>query len=428
MAHGRAMVGTLAPSVVRLGGAGLQFLSTVLVARALGDGPGALFFFWAAVLTTGAPIATFGLEQIALRQVPRTHRDAPESVARLVGVLRAISLVVSALLGGALVVYAAWPDAARSGIQLWHFLPPFALAGIALSLINGESLKGLSRPVLGTVYGHFLPVALFCVLVALFARRLEAPGILALYTGSYVVAALAARFAPDPVFRGRLVHRPSRVELNGLLREGGLVCCASLFGALGFILPLAILERSQPAAEVSHVTTAFRIAILFLVLASAVHGVFAPALSRAAEAARPLGPVFRTYGKAIMIATATLALPLGFGILFPELVMSVFGEGFRDGADVLRLLLIVQLASLLLGPVPHLVLMTGHTSFLARISAVKFVLAVALALLLVPRYGGIGMVAAMGIAFVGEEILGLAYVVAKLKARDRHPESAASDP
>lgn len=423
MAHGRALVGTLAPSAVRLGGAALQFLSTVLVARALGDGPGALFFFWAAVLTTGAPIATFGLEQIALRQVPRLHRDDPAAVARLVGVLRGISLVVSAALGGVLVAYAAWPEASQSDFRLWHLLPPFALAGIALSLINGESLKGLSRPVLGTVYGHFLPVALFCLLVALFARRLDSPGILALYSASYLVSALAARFAPDATFRGCLVRMPARAELNGLLREGGLVCCASLFGALAFIVPLAILERSQPAAEVSHVTTAFRIGILFLVLASAIHSVFAPALSRAAEAASPLGPVFRTYGKAVAIASATLAAPLGFGILFPGLVMSVFGEGFRDGAEVLRLLLLVQLASLLLGPVPHLVLMTGHTSFLARIGFAKFGIAVLLAAALVPKFGGIGMVAAMGIAFVGEEIAGLAFVAWKLRARNRSPET-----
>jgi len=415
----------LAPSVVRLGGAALQFLSTVLVARALGDGPGALFFFWAAILTTAAPIATFGLEQIALRQVPRLHRDDPAAVARYIGTLRAVSVLVSSMLGFALVVYAALSQTDPIGFRLWHLLPPFALAGIALAQINGESLKGLSRPVLGTVYGHFLPVALFCLLVALFARHLDSPGILALYSGSYLVAALAARLAPDPTFRGRFVSTPRSVELKGLLREGGLVCCASLFGALGFIVPLAVLERTQPAPEVSHVTTAFRIGILFLVLASAIHSVFAPALSRAAESSRPLGPVFRTYAKAVAIALATLFVPLVFGILFPGLVMSVFGESFREGAEVLRLLLLVQLASLLLGPVPHLVLMTGHTSFLARIGFAKFAIATGLALLLVPRFGGIGMVAAMGIAFIGEEIVGILYVAAKLRARNRSAEVTA---
>jgi len=420
----RRAAATLLPSAVRLGGAALQFLSTVIVARALGDGPGALFFFWSAVLMTAAPIATFGLEQIALRHVPRLHRDDPAAVARYIGGLRAISLLVSCLLGLGLVAYAVFAQAGPDEFHAWHLVLPFALAGIALTQINGESLKGLSRPVMGTVYGHLLPVSLFCLLVALFAQRLDSPGVLSLYAASYLVAALAARFAPAAEYRGHFLARPGRAALNLLLRDGALVCCASLFGALGFIVPLAILEWTHPPAEVSHVTTAFRISILFLVLAAAIHSVFAPSLSRNAELPRPCGPVLRVYGKSVLIALATLGLPLAFGIAFPEMVMSVFGADFVQGAEVLRLLLLVQLASLLLGPVPHLVLMTGHTAFLARLGAVKFALAAGLSLLLVPRLGGSGMVIAMGIAFIGEEIVGLGYVVAKLRSLNRNAEVA----
>lgn len=396
-------------------GAGIQFLSTVIVARALGDGPGAVFFFWSSILMTASPIATYGLEQIALRNVPRLQRDGHEAVGIFVAGLRSLSLLLSFLIGLGLVVYAIATEPDPGGFRLWHLLTPLALGSIAITLINGEALKGLSRPVAGTVYGHLLPVTLFCVLVSLFAKQLGSPGLLTLYTGSYLAGALAARFAPGGDFKHRYFAWPARKKLRALLREGFAICCVSVFGSLGFIVPLAMVELMRPAAEVSYLTTAFRIAILFIVLASAIHGVYAPALSRSAELEKPFAPVFRVYGKAIGIALVALCLPLGFGIAFPEVVMSVFGESFRAGAEALRLLLLIQLISLVLGPVSHLLLMTGHTAFLARLGIAKFVAAVLLSFLFIPRFGGIGMVAAMGIAFITEEIIGLGYAVIKLR-------------
>ncbi len=418
---------TLAPSAVRMVGAGFQFLSTVMVARTLGDGPSALFFFWSSVLMSSGPIASYGLEQIALRNVPRLERHGADTVARFVANLRGMSLALALLLGLVWSVYAVATQPAPGGFRLWHLLPLFAQGAISLTLINGEVLKGLSHPVLGNVFGHVLPAGLFCGLVALalLFGRPDSPGVLALYAGSFVGGAALAHYAPCGSYRGRFLLWPDRATFRTLLREGFPVCCVSLFGALGFIVPLAICEATRPAAEVSHLTAAFRIAILFIVLSGAIHGVFAPALSRSAELSRPLGPVMRVYGKSIGIALLTLAPALVVGIAFPDWVMSIFGGEFRDGAGALRLLLVVQLLSLLMGPVPYLLLMTGHSAFLARLGVVKFLLVVLLSLLLIPRMGGNGMVLAMGIAFLGEGIIGIAYAVSKMRSRETQEPDAA---
>lgn len=406
-------------------GAGFQFLSTVIVARTLGDGPSANFFFWSSVLMTSAPIATFGLEQIALRNVPRLHRDNPENVGRFVAHLRAISVLLSFLIGLGWVAYAVMSPPAPGEVRLWHFLPPVLLGAIAVALINGEAFKGLSRPVMGSIYGHLLPVSLFFLSVSLFAKYLGSPGILTLYTGSYLIGALAARHTGGGDFRKCFLIWPDRTTLRALLGEGFPICLVSVFGALGFIVPLAFFELTRPAAEVSHLTAAFRISILFAVLSAAIHSVFAPALSRSAELPDPLRPVFLVYGKAILIALAALALPLGFGIAFPDRVMSIFGAEFHEGAAPLRLLLLLQLISLVLGPVPHLLLMTGHTVFLARIGVVKFISVVLLSLYFIPRHGGSGMVYAMGLSFVGEEIAGLIHAFRKLRTE---PNREAAQP
>lgn len=419
---------TLMPSAVRMIGAGFQFLSTVMVARSLGDGPSALFFFWSSVLMTSGPIASYGLEQIALRNVPRLEREGPGAVAAFVANLRAMSLALSLLLGLGWIVFAVSTEPAPGGFQSWHLLPLFAQGAIALTLINGEALKGLSHPVLGSIFGHVLPTGVFCALVALAtfgAAEFDATEILALYTGSFVLGAVLARFAPGGAFRGRFVRWPAAASFRSLLREGFPVCCVSLFGALAFIIPLAICEVIRPAAEVSHLTAAFRVSILFVVLSGAIHSVFAPALSRSAEEERPLRPVMRVYGKAIGIALLTLGLPVTLGMMFPGAVMAVFGEEFHDGAAPLRLLLLIQLISLMMGPVPYLLLMTGHTAFLARLGIVKLVVVVGLSVVLIPRFGGSGMVVAMGIAFLGEGLTGIAYAVAKMRAQEKRPYESA---
>jgi len=413
---------TLLPSAVRMVGAGFQFLSTVMVARSLGDGPSAPFFFWSSVLMTSGPIASYGLEQIALRSVPRLEREGEGAVASFLARLRALSLAVSVLLGTGWTLYAVATEPAPGGFRAWHLLPLFAQGGIALTLINGEALKGLSRPVLGSVFGHVLPVGLFFLLVAAFARRSDSTAILAFYAGSFIAGAALARFAPGGSFRDRFLLWPDRRTLANLLREGFPVCCVSLFGALAFIVPLAICEVLRPASEVSHLTAAFRVSILFVVLSGAIHGVFAPALSRSAEEPSPLRPVLRVYVRSIVIALLVLGAPLAIGVAFPGAAMSIFGDEFRNGAASLRWLLVIQFLSLLMGPVSHLLLMTGHTVFLARIGIVKFALVTLLSTLLVPRWGGLGMVAAMGVAFLGEGLAGVAYAVLKMRRHSATPE------
>lgn len=410
------LIQTLAPSAVRLIGAGFQFLSTVVVARSLGGESSAGFFFWSSILMTSGPIASYGLEQIALRNVPRLEAQGPDVVAHFVGNIRALSLALASLLGLGWALYATYTET-NGGFHLWHLLPIAAQGAISITLINGEAFKGLSRPVFGSLYGHVLPTGIFCIFALMFAGKVESPGMIAAYTVSFVVGALLAKIAPGGDFRAHFISWPDKDTRQSLLREGLPVCCASLFGAFGFIIPLAICERMLPPAEISHLTAAFRIAILFVVLSGAIHGVFAPELSRSSQEPRPLRPVLRVYWKASGIALATLILPMMVGILYPTLTMSVFGEDFTQGALALELLLVLQLICLFLGPVAYLLLMTEHTVFLARLGMAKLVITVTLSTLLIPQYGSTGMVIAMGIAALIEAITGFSFAIVKMRAR-----------
>ncbi len=404
------------PPGIRLSGAAVQFLSTVLIARYLGDSGSSAFFFWSAVLTSFAIVATFGLEHLVLRNVPRLKRTGdPDTVLEYLATIRGICLTLSLVIGLGLVLY-AYLKGDPNGIhfQYWYFLLPLTLGAMALCVVNGEALKGLSKPASGVFFGHFVPVTLFCGLIVLNLNHLSSPLLLALYACAYVTGVIVVRFGPTDLMRGNLFSVPDWKGSRSTLTEGLPIFSSSALGALCYVIPLAILEYSRSPAEVSHLTTSFRVSILLSVLATAIHGVFAPQLSCAAEVKGGMKGVFKVYAKSTWFTFGVLIIPAMVGILFPEWVMSIFGEDFRSGADTLRWLLVSSALSMFIGPVHQLLVMTGNTNFLAVSGMVKLLLTVTLSILLIPEYGGIGLVVAVVFSFLLEEIVGLTWVFVSL--------------
>lgn len=411
------MLRVFAPPGVRLAGAGIQFLSTIIIARQLGDEKSAGFFFWSAILMSLASVATFGLEHLVLRNVPRLHDGGSrKKLESYISSIRSIVLILSGVIGIGLMAYASFRYGGdKEGFQIWHPLLPLALGAIALTLINGETLKGLTRPVAGIFFGHFIPVSMFCALIILNTDKLTVPFLIVIYTFAYVFGVTSIRFVPSKTCHSKMFSLPPAKQSKAILAEGFPVFCTNALGALCYIVPLMLLDFLRPASEVAYVTTSFRISILLAVLATAIHGVFAPQLSRAAGIPGNSLNIFKVYGKATVMTLLALVLPFGIGIAFPDWIMSIFGEQFRAGADTLRILLIFGATSLCVGPMFHLLLMTGNTRILARLGVVKLLLVSALSALLIPSLGGIGMVIAMGTAFFLEEVFGLVYVARQLK-------------
>ena len=408
------VVRTFGPSAVRLTGAGIQFINTILIARLLGEAEAAPFFFWSAILMSWAPIATYGLEQLALRHTPRLKSDGPDVVGAFLAPLRMMSILAAALIGFGLIGYAVLQDLSAGGFQTWHLLMPIAVASMALCSINGEALKGLSHPTWGMVYGHFIPVSTFLLCICLLWSKASSPILLTAYTGSYLLAVLLARFGPVSEFRRPHFAIPPREKITQILKDGLPVCSVNLFGALSFVIPLAILEHTRSPGEVTHVIAAFRISILFGIVSTAIHGVFAPNLAEAADQPNPLRPVMGIYLKSVWITLGVLLIPLLIGVAYPGEIMQIFGPGFDDASTTLILLLLIQVASLTLGPVLLLLLMAGHTRTMAWLGFCKLLVAASLALVLVPKWGGPGMVVTMAIAFLGEEIFGMGIVIRRM--------------
>ena len=85
----------------------------------------------------------------------------------------------------------------------------------------------------------------------------------------------------------------------------------------------------------------------------------------------------------------SVAIALVFGI-FGAMVLRLFGPGFEQGYPALMILTLGMLSGAFVGPVAHLLTMTGHQAITARVQITCAALAVVLGLAFTPLWGIVG--------------------------------------
>lgn len=180
-------------------------------------------------------------------------------------------------------------------------------------------------------------------------------------------------------------------------RSGATIAAAPIITQAGNWIVLLAITAIMSSADAG----IFRMAVLVCMLMQLVNTSFAtmagPYLSRAADAG-DLAQVRRT----ILIAGSiglVIASPVGLAaLLFPEFVLSLFGNEFTSGAVALQLIAIGQLIDVLAGPVGIALIMQKREKYVLRVEAVATLAGLATAIALLPSWGiagaGLGMLVA----------------------------------
>ena len=109
------------------------------------------------------------------------------------------------------------------------------------------------------------------------------------------------------------------------------------------------------------------------------------------------------------------ALPIvGFMLIFPEWLMWLFGEQYKSGANLLRILAIGQFVNVMTGSVGYLLSMSGHERDLRNVVFISGPMAIVLALVLTPLYGITGAAVATAIALASQNLLAVWMVKRRL--------------
>ncbi len=393
--------------LLRIAGAGAAFLFNIILARKLGADAVGLYFLALTQITMVAMVARLGLDSVLLRatavQASRGDWSAVSGGARTG--LRLV-LFSSIMLAVTLSQLAPWlslhafakPDLAITLRWMTIAIPPLAMA-----FVYGELLKALSQIVRSQLVQVVLPPALAIPVFLIFASAWGAWAAIFSYCLGVLAAAMLAALFWQRAVSG--MGRATSVSARALLSEGlPLMWMQLLVQAISWV-DVLILGMFRPAAEVALYAVASRLAMLTSFAIMAVNNVAGPrfaALYSQGDLAGLAQVAVRSSRLTLLVSAPLLAI----FVLAPHWVLALFGHDFSAASTVLIVLAIGQFFNVVTGSVGQILIMTGHGRALRNLSALNFVLCVALNLLLIPLYGAIGAAVASALSGTVLNILG----------------------
>lgn len=395
-------LGVLSAFVVKVSGAGLGFLLSLLLARFLGASGTGVYFLSLTIVSIGATLARLGLDNAVLKfasiAIDRGDRGSLSALYK-----RTLGLLL--LSGGGLtcLLLLIVPSLSLGGNQagaLKAILPPMliALTPMALVLVHGEFLKSSGSPGLG-IFTQASSLQLFMVLGIICFSFVYPQFTINQVALLYLVSACLSLMVAFLLWQRR---QPGLWKISGefsvrvlLATSFPLLWVASMNMVMGWtdILVLGIWNDSS---VVGIYGVANRIAAPTAFVLTAVNSVTAPrfAALHALGDHKALESLAQKSAFWMLVVVSPIVLLLMFA---PGWVMGFFGPGFAGGSNLIRILAAGQLINVSVGSVGYLLMMTGHERLMRNNIMITSLLNLVGNLIFVPKYGAVG--AAMTTAF-----------------------------
>lgn len=387
--------GTLVSFLIQGAGAGLIFLSEILMARVLGAAGYGLFATVMAWLQVLAMVALLGSNHLLLRFVPTYVATGEWPLLR--GLLRHCGRV-SLASGAGIFLAAALLLAALGGRVAeetrWAFLIGMAALPVAaLSLQRQAILRGLHRVAAALSPELIVRPALLMLLAAGAAWGLgaavTAPTAMAMNGAAVIAAFLLGRY-------WQTVAMPvdARTVPPTFQRRTWLRITAPLFLIAGMQLLIARLDIMLLGALAGHedagrYAAASRIADLIVFALASANVIVAPLIAglHARGDTAGLQRMLALLAKGVLLLTVPLVAVVG---AFGRPILGLFGSGYEGAYLPLLILVCGQVVNAFSGPVDFVMSMTGQQVRMLQILALATALNVALNVALIPLLGPIG--------------------------------------
>lgn len=413
--HGRRNL--LVHSVAALGLRGLGaiagFSAMAMATRVLGAHEAGLWLLALAFATMLSTVARLGLDNVLVREVGANVRNLG-LVSGIVRLSLRCVLIASLLLMVTLQHFSdslsraifSKPDLAPC-LQLMALSIPF----VSLAIAGGQALQGLHR-YFASIYlvnistNAWLIVGLVAIGGLLVA---SSHGMAILYVGATALSLGAAAIllwptiavAPIAPDRGALANSSAGFYVAD-------ICNISVQWAAPILAGVWL-----SSTEVARLSTAQRAAVLVSILLMAFNAVLAPrfALLYRSNDLVELKRTSRFAARTVMVIAFPVVALLW---LFSEQVMGIFGEEFRGGAPLLRVLAVAQLVNAATGPVGELLAMCGHERDWRNSTFMAGATVIAGSALMIPLFGVMGAATATACGIVVHNLLTAWYVRKRL--------------
>ena len=370
-----------------------------------------VYFLAASIVTFAATVGRVGLNQAVIRLIAHAESDPAAPVAgawvRTVLVVAAAAAAVTSLV---LVIVAVPPLAstvfdsprlAQIGVLLgcWCFAD-------ALRLVASEALRGFGRIGPATLLGDAGRQVLFgATLLAAFlttggltldlvVRSAITAAVVVLLTALWLLRAPLAR--TSSVARGPMASRTLRVSIPIMVTSLSLLAVT-----LGDVWLAGVLLAD---ADVGVYAATARLVLLVLFPLHISTVVLSPVVARL-YARNQIADLER----AVRVGATAAALPtvviVGTLLLYGGPILGlVYGDAYRDGAAVLRILACGQLVNALAGVCGQVLLMTGHQRTMMKVTLSGGALFFPVGALACWSFGPAGLAAVSALTAVGTNV------------------------
>lgn len=396
--------------------AGIAFLFNIILARSLGTEGSGVYFLALSIVLFIAAIGRLGMELVLVRQIAANAKsEHPEKVLGVYRIAMTYTIIISICLSIALYYLAPWISFrvfSKPDLEKPLSILSFSIVPIVLIILHGHALQGLKKIAASITVSSIIVPLLTSIIAIAFVKKYGIEIIVLGYVFNSIFAAIIGWliwFKYSKKFREYKPKFEPRIAFNSSIPLLGIVIMNMIIN----MSPMFLLGIWESNENIGIYGAASRTAMLTSFILMAVNSISAPKFAELYKKnkIKQLEKIVRKATKLMIYLTIPILIIF---ITFPEFILSIFGDQFKNGSVVLIILSIGQFINISTGSVGYLLTMSGHEKILYRILFFTATLGVLLSLFLISEYGIIGASISVTSALSIQNLIALVFVWKKL--------------
>lgn len=388
----------------------LTFFTSLFIARATGDkgfGVYTTIFTWISIISVGA---TFGLDDLMLKKLPNYQEKKEFSKikglliwANFVGL--ALGLLSAILL---LIVATTTTIHGLSDYYSYYIWAVWVIPLFVLMHLNQAALRGLKLFGWGQFAEKIVqPFAFFLFLFAFYFfynNYLTDKDAVIARTFSFVVTAVIALFLTLKYTKAYR-RKQSVYEIIDWAKSCRYFAIASLLYIINTRIDIIILGFYQvPEEQIAYYNAALKLSEMALIPFAVLYTVTTPLFSQM-YASKEMEKLQLFYTKTTRLACLIISVILLVLVIGGEWLLSLFGDNFREGYDVLLVLCLIKFIHVFVGPVNYLLMMANLEKETTWVLTISVIITILLHCWWIPIYGIMGAAYATLVGLLLFEVL-----------------------
>ncbi len=409
--------GSFAAFTLRVTGTLLVFGVNAYIARELGPHDAGIYFLAMTIITISSQIGRLGLGNSIVRFIASFSAVANWKAVKGIFV-RSLQFIIIGTILLTLLLFFLVPNISISIFNKRELIHPLTfmlllIVPTAIAIHLGEALRGLKKISKAILIQNVSIPVLVLIGLLVFGTAVDIEKLIKIYIAAVTTTAVL----------GFLLWNKTTPQLKGikpvfhtaeLLDTSKSIFIVSIMYMIILWASTIIMGIYYDNDQVGIFSIAIRTAHLMSFVITSIDAIAAPKIAilyhtqKHSELVRMVKKITR------LIVVISLPVLLAF-LLYPGLIMSVFGSQYSQGQSVLQILVIGYFVSICTGPVGVLLMMSGNERFLRNITMLTAAINIILCFVLIPRYGIVGAAYATSVCMTIEKILSLLVIRWKLK-------------